>query len=197
MDFLADAPAPQHVDAAAQLSRVAQMAETLTEAQREVAQCEGQLEEAERTLRRIAREDYPELLREVGLTEVTLPDRRKIVLADGFDCGISEENKPAAFAWLRDNGFGGLIKTEVTVAFGRSEQDELERLLKLLEEHGFIAAVGDSVHWQTLKSFIKERKEAGEPVPADLFGVHDYAEVDVKHPRGSNGFKLKRIFKKK
>ena len=40
----------------------------------------------------------------------------------------TEANKEAAFNWLRNNGLGDIIKNEISVSFGRNEDNKAASL---------------------------------------------------------------------
>ena len=169
-----------------QLERMMEMADQLLLTQDRVKALVDELSEAKSELTRLEQEDLPELMREVGFTSFTVKDGRVIELVDEISCGITEENRPAAMAWLDDNGFGGLIKTKLEVVFNREDRavaikladrmaDEAEREEVIIDRE-----VVENVHAATLKKFIKEEMEKGKTVPADLFSVHPYSKVKIK-----------------
>lgn len=182
--------------AAEALKRVSEMADVLTAADRAVQDAERALEQAEANYRRIACEDFPDLLREVGLPEVKLADGRKIVLNDDIECGISEERASAAFSWLREHGFGGVIKTELKLQFSKGEEAQVGEVVAAIRALGRAPEVKDSVHWQTLKSLVKEQREAGKPPPSDVFGVHEVSQTLVAEPGKARATKPKRLYSK-
>jgi hypothetical protein len=157
------------------LKRVIQLANLMVEQRQRVDALKTDLEKATADLRAIETVDLPELMREVGMKSVTLDDGSMIDLVDEVDCGITEAKRPEAHKWLIENGFGGLIKTEVVVAFGRGEH---EAALKCAEEVGGTAV--ERVHPATLKSFVKEQLAAGRAVPFDTFGVYPYSKAKLK-----------------
>jgi hypothetical protein len=170
-------------NAAEDLGRISAMARVLLDAQQAVNDAEDSLNSAKAEQRRIEQEDFPELLREVGLTEVKLEDGTKIKLVDDVSCGISEANRPAAHAWLRARSFGGLIKTVLSVKFGKDEEAKMKDARAALVKLGYEPDVGEGVHPQTLKSFIKEQREKGASPPEQLFGIHPFSKAVVKLPK--------------
>lgn len=161
------------------LQRAVQLAELLLQLRKNVERIKGELDAAEKDLRRVEQEDLPELMQELGLETFKLKTGEVIEVKPEIDCGISEERRPAAHDWLLKNGFGGLIKTEVVVTFGRGDQAAASTFAREVADAGKSPAVVERVHPSTLKSFIKEQMSAGKPVPFDLFGVHPYNKVKV------------------
>ena len=41
---------------------------------------------------------------------------------------LLQQQKEAAYKWLRENGLGDLIKNEITVSFGRNEDNKAQQL---------------------------------------------------------------------
>lgn len=162
------------------LSRIAAMVSLMADAAERVEQLKQQLQQAKDDHRRIEQEDLPDLLREFGVSEIKLADGTAVKITEEIDCAITEERRPLAHAWLVDNGFGGLIKTEVTLSFSKDENEEAQRVVAELGEITDAAPVVDErIHPATLKSFIKERLEAGTAVPFDLFGVHPFSKARI------------------
>ena len=156
------------------LQRAVQLAELLLKLRQNVERLETELEAAKKDMRRVEQEDLPDLMQELGLETFKLTTGELIEVKPEVDCGISEERRARAHAWLTENGFGGLIKTEVVAKFGREER---EAAVACAQQIG--GEMIERVHPSTLKSFVKEQMAAGNPVPFDLFGVHPYNKVKI------------------
>ena len=171
------------------LARIATLAELLKVQQRAVEALEEQLRDAKEALRATETEDLPELMTELGLTEIKLLDGSKVEVKPDLHCGISEERRAAAHAWLTNHGFGGLIKTEVAVKFDRDERDmavdAAQRIAETLDRN---VELKDAVHPATLKAFLKEQLALGADganPPADLFGITPYNKAKITAPRAA------------
>ena len=156
------------------LQRAVQLAELLLKLRQNIDRLETELETAKKDMRRVEQEDLPDLMQELGLETFKLTTGELIEVKPEVDCGISEERRARAHAWLTENGFGGLIKTEVVAKFGREER---EAAVACAQQIG--GEMIERVHPSTLKSFVKEQMAAGNPVPFDLFGVHPYNKVKI------------------
>ena len=169
-----------------ELERVNALVQVFREQNARVDELEKALKAAKEAARRIETEDLPELMREVcpGINLVRLDDGDTVELTEDIQCGISEERKARAHAWLIENGFGGLIKTSVSAAFGKEERDKAvdaaDKLSKIIDAP---VELDESVHSGTLKSFLKEQLEAGKKIPFDLFGIFVFNRVKVKEPK--------------
>ena len=178
------------LDSKVVLARVTALVATQRNAEKAVAEAEKELKTAKAALFKIESEDMPELLREAGLLDITLEDGTKVKRVDEISCAITEERSPQCFAWLRDHGYGGLIRTAVSVSFGADPKqlaaaDKL--FVTLLKKYGAQAEQSEKVHPATLKAFIKERiAEANKDAqakanvpPFELFSVVPYSMAKI------------------
>lgn len=166
------------------LKRISELSQTLVAVQVKEALAEEELKRLQAERKRIETEDLPELMREYSLKSIELEDGSKVEVKEDVQCGITAANKEAAHQWLKDKGFGGLIKTDVTVEFGRDEQEAAERVadnIRKITNHPVI--MDESIHWQTLKAFINEQREKGVDVPADLFSIFPFSKAKLTPPK--------------
>lgn len=128
-------------------------------------------------------EDIPSLMTELGVTKIVLETGETITVAAEVEASLPKENleaRQAAFDWLESHGHGGLIKTEVSVTFGR---DELERAKACAEEiagRWGQAVLDRNVHANTLKAFIKEQLREGKEIPLELFMARPITVAKIK-----------------
>jgi hypothetical protein len=92
---------------------------------------------------------------------------RKMIVA----ASIPVANREQAFEWLRANGLDDIIKNDITVSFGKGEDNVAGDVVGLLQERGFDPKTKTHVHPSTLKAFVKERITDGKPIDLDLFGA--------------------------
>lgn len=137
-----------------------------------VPELEALLKSAKEDLAKIREYDLPNALDAVGLSEFKLLDGTLVSVKEDVFASISEENRDAAFKWLEDTDNDGIIKNEFKLPFGKGQDDEAKALQKILDEFGYSYSNSRSVHYQTLKAFVKQRLEAGEPIPLDTFSVY-------------------------
>ena len=88
-----------------------------------------------------------------------------------YCASIPVAKKEEAFNWLRSNGLGDLIKNEVTVSFGRNEDNKAAEYAGLAQGQGYQPVQKLKVEPMTLKALVRERIEAGQDMPSDLFNV--------------------------
>lgn len=164
------------------LQRVVQLGELLVEQQLKLAAAEKTVSDIKATVIKLEREDLPTLMAEIGVNEIKLTSGKKITIKEDCDAKISDTNKPAAFKWLLEHGFGGIIKVLVAVQFGKGEHEQAQKVATDLQKkyRDRQVQLDENVHPSTLKAFVKERMTAGEPVPVDLFGVYVYSKAVIK-----------------
>ena len=164
------------------LERITSMATELINREQHLAVLVQDAKDAKAALDKLKMEDLPDLMREFGLMEIKLANGFTVSVTEDVSCGITEAKHDAAMRWLVDHQFGGLIKTVVSIEFGRGEIDEAQALAKRLTEDGTEAMSVETVHASTLKAFVREELEKGNAVPFDLFGVHPYSYAKVIKP---------------
>ena len=115
----------------------------------------------------------PELLAEQALTSIKMSDGSTVSVKKEFRATIpkDEERRGAALQWLRDQGLGDIIKNNVSVTFGKGEDDKAEQLLNLAAEHGFQPQQKSDVAWNTLTALYQERVQAGMDMPSECFSL--------------------------
>ncbi len=153
------------------LDQMAALARALVDADGSVEQAELNLKEAKERARVLREETIPSAMQELGLEELKLDTGQKLSVKQDVYASIPTAQKDAAFQWLEDNGFGGLIKVEVAADFRKGEADAALELFKELQQRGLQVGFDQSVHAQTLKAFLREQLAAGTNVPLDIFGA--------------------------
>jgi hypothetical protein len=132
---------------------------------------EERLKEKKERLKKISGETIPTLMSEMSLTELKLRDGSKVLVKPFYAARITPDKQEAAFNWLRENGLGDIIKNDVTVTFGRGEDNKAMAYATLAKGQGYEPVQKIGVHTQTLKAVVRERTESGQEMPADLFNT--------------------------
>lgn len=183
IDYFDDIPQASGEVQAATLERLTALAVESKELGKKITEAEVALEELKAQQDRILMGHIPTIMATLGLEEFKLTDGSKVTVKEDVKCGLSEERKPAAFDWLRANQCDGIIKTAVSLAFGKGENEAVKKAMEALAEAGFEPSVSETVHPQTLKSFVKEQLEAGTNIPLETFGVYEYKVAKIALPR--------------
>lgn len=154
------------------LDEMSSLASALVDADVGIEQAEEALKQAKERARVLREETIPSAMQELGLESLVLSTGQKLSVQQEVYASIPSGGKPAAFQWLNDNGFGGLIKVEVSTLFGKGEQESAVELYKELTGRGLEMDLQENVHAQTLKAFLKEQLAKGNAdLPLELFGA--------------------------
>ena len=154
-----------------QLDGVSRLANEAAALEHKLAEQEQAMKETKAALHKITDEQLPEALEEMGLQKFTLTDGAEISVKPIYAASIPKERKEEAFQWLRDHDFGDLVKNNVTVSFGRGEDEVARDFVDFCDAEGYAPNQMEKVEPMTLKAWLRERVEAGDPVPLDLFGA--------------------------
>ena len=122
----------------------------------------------------------PTMMSEMGLAELKLQDGSHLKVSTSYRATITEANKEAAFTWLRNNGLGDIIKNEISVSFGRNEDNKAADYAALAQERGYQPTQKLKVEPMTLKALVRERIEAGKEMPTEIFGVFSENKTTIK-----------------
>ncbi len=170
-----------------QLKRIVDLASQQIAAEDRVAEIEGQLESAKKSLQRIQQEIFPSLMKEVGVTEFKLDSGEKIFIKHGISASVPPDQRERAFQWLRKNRFGSLIKTIVSARFGRGEEAKARALLQRLTKEKLDAEFSETIHSGTLSAFVREQMEKGKNLPSGIFSIFEWNQSQITRPKSSKG----------
>ena len=132
---------------------------------------EEALKTRKKEIDRISGEVIPTMLSEMGLSQLKLADGSSVDVKPFYSATISAQNKDRAYNWLRTNGLGDIIKNDISVSFGRNEDDKAAKYAELAKSNGFQPTQKLKVEPMTLKALVRERIEAGKEMPTELFNV--------------------------
>ena len=165
------------------LGSVAEIARAIRAAEDRIANVEEQLKEYKKELLKLTDEDLPTMLQELGLSSFSLDDGSTVEVKPTYGASIKVDNRPAAFEWLREHGYDDIIKNTVACSFGRGEDDRASAFAAFAEREGYFAEQKTEVHPQTLRAFVKERVEAGDEFPMELFGAYVGQRAVIKRSK--------------
>ena len=145
-----------------------------------IADIEADLKMMKNKRDHISGEVIPTMMTEMGFSELTLKDQTKLKVSTSYKAHISEANKEMAFNWLRENGLGDIIKNEISVSFGRNEDNKAADYAELAKSSGFQPTQKMKVEPMTLKALVRERLESGKEMPTEIFGVFTENKTTIK-----------------
>ena len=177
------------------IAEAAQRAQILRD---EIDELTRQLKEKEQRLKSLTEQEMPDLMQELNVKNFTLTDGSKVSLVDIVSASIPSagaiekakgdnreelyERQQQCFDWLRDNGGGELIKSNVEVQFGKGEDNSCTEFKKELRDKKIFYRDSMGVHPQSLKAFITECFGRGINVPSDIFKLYTGQKVQIRRP---------------
>lgn len=160
------------------------MAATLREKLAAVTRAEDDLAEAQRDLAHFQMVVIPEAMQLAGVAEFSLKDGTKLFVKDDIKASITKDNAGYAYAWLRQNNHGAVIKTAYVVDLRALTDKQREELRKWInDEYEIVPEQTESVHPSTLKSLVKELLEGGTTLPPSI-SVFQFKKAELKEPKG-------------
>ena len=162
------------------IQSLADQVERLEDMQQQLEIQEDAIKEKKKQIQYLSGEVIPTMMSEMGLAELKLHDGSHLKVSTSYRATITEANKEAAYNWLRKNGLGDIIKNEISVSFGRNEDNKAADYAELAKGQGFQPTQKMKVEPMTLKALVRERIEAGKSMPTELFGVFSENKTTIK-----------------
>ena len=159
------------LDRTENIKSLADQVKTLRDLEDQVKTDEELLKDKKKELERLSGEVIPTLLSEMGISSLKLADGSAVDVKPYYAANISLKNREEAYNWLRSNGLGDIIKNEITVSFGRDEDNKATTYVNLAKGQGYQPTQKLKVEPMTLKALVRERIENGKDMPTDIFNV--------------------------
>ena len=135
----------------------------------EIANAEESLKKLKEKARVVSSVEIPAMMDDMQITKLKLKDGEAVEIKKVYGASIPKDQQEAAFQWLRNNGLGDVIKNDITVTFGRGEDNKAAAYADLAKGQGFEPVQKIGVNPMTLKALVRERLENGQDVPEELF----------------------------
>ena len=153
------------------INRLATKVKDLQGLENEIDALEDSLKNTKRDLETLSGDVIPTMMAEMGLTQLKLMDGSSVDVKPYYAASITVKNREAAYKWLRQNDLGDIIKNDVTVSFGRNEDNKAADYANLAQSQGYQPTQKLKVEPMTLKALVRERIEKGIEMPMDIFNV--------------------------
>ena len=125
------------LDRTENIKSLADQVKKLRDLEDQVKAEEQTLKDKKKEMEKISGEVIPTLLSEMGLSSLKLADGSAVDVKPYYAANISVANREAAYNWLRQNGLGDIIKNEISVSFGRGEDNKAAEYANLAKGQGF------------------------------------------------------------
>ena len=159
------------IDKTSNIKSLAEEVKKLRTMEDQIKLQEEALKISKKELEVVSAEIIPTMLSEMGLSSLKLADGSSVDVKPFYSATITVQNRDKAFNWLRINGLGDIIKNEISVSFGRSEDNKAAEYANLAKGQGYQPTQKLKVEPMTLKALVRERIEAGKEMPTDIFNV--------------------------
>ncbi len=129
--------APQQVDQLENVRSLSNYVIRLQELGDEIKADEEKLKQKKEAADKISEQVIPEIMESMKLKTMKLHDGSAIEVKEIYSATIPVDKREGAFNWLRNNDLGDLIKNEITVSFGRNEDNKAREYANLAESNGY------------------------------------------------------------
>jgi len=148
-----------------QMAKLINMVRHLRDKRKELAAAEFQFKKMEKEVAAIEETHLPELMSELGHNRVTVGSF-EVTLTEDVKGSVTKADRPEAHEWLEKNGYGGMIKRQVVVAFNREQEVEVIQLLDSLRGKYPGVKQEKEVHHSTMAAWVRKMiLEEGEELP--------------------------------
>jgi hypothetical protein len=168
------------LDKTENIRSLADQVEKLNELQKRIELQEDNLKNSKKQFDYLSAEVIPTMMAEMGLSHLKLMDGSSVDVKPNYSANITIANRDAAFQWLRDNNLGDIIKNEISVSFGRNEDNKAADYASLASERGYQPTQKLKVEPMTLKALVRERIENGKDMPVELFNIFVGNKTTIK-----------------
>jgi membrane-associated HD superfamily phosphohydrolase len=166
-----EADSPQQVNEIDNVRSLSTYVIQLQSLEDEVKIMEENLKRKKEAADKISEEVIPEIMEQMKLKTLKLQDGSAIEVKEIYGASIPVANREGAYKWLRDNDLGDLIKNEITVSFGRGEDNKANDYASLAEKNGYQPSQKMKVEHMTLKALYRERVENNQDLPSEHFNL--------------------------
>ena len=163
--------APQQVNELNNADTLSSHVLELQKLEDEIKKDEERLSQKKAQADKLSQQVIPEIMDSMKLKTMKLKDGSAIEVKEIYSATIPLDKREGAFNWLRNNDLGDLIKNEITVSFGRNEDNKASEYATLAKGQGYEPVQKLKVEPMTLKALVRERLESGQEMPSDLFNV--------------------------
>ena len=162
---------PEQVNELANVDSLSKHVLDLQRLETEIEREEQLLKQKKAQADKISAEVIPEIMDQMKLKTLKLQDGSAIEVKEVYSATIPVANRERAYQWLRENDLGDLIKNEITVSFGRGEDNKASEYANLARGNGFEPTQKLKVEPMTLKALFRERSENNQELPSEHFNL--------------------------
>ena len=167
------------IKAVANPNELANKVQQLKDLEDEIANAEDSIKKLKEKANILSQFEIPQMMEEMNIKKLKLKDGETVEVSNFYSASIIPEKQEDAFNWLRENGRGDIIKNDITVTFGRGEDNKAAQYAVLAKGQGYEPVQKVGVHPQTLKGVVRECNESGIELP-DCFKTYVGNRTNIK-----------------
>ena len=167
--FIEDAP--QDVNNLGGVESLSDLVIKLQKLEDEIKEDEERLKLKKQNAEQLSQIAIPEIMDSLKMKTMKLADGSAIEVKEIYSATIPLDKREGAYNWLREHDLGDLIKNEITVSFGRGEDNKASEYADLAKGNGFEPTQKLKVEPMTLKALFRERSEKNEELPSEHFNL--------------------------
>ena len=151
--------------------KLSQQIKTLQDIQQEIDNHKSKIKELEDREKHFSQVVIPDLMNAMNLKTMKLKDGSEIEISNKFFASALAAKRPEAYQWLRENGLGNIVKNEITVRFGKDEDNKATQYATLARGQGYEPEQKVSVHAGTLRVALEDLHTRGGKIPSEYFST--------------------------
>lgn len=153
------------------IKKLSQSAKALGFLEEDLAQLEKKAKEVKKQIDQYREQIIPEIMDELGMSDFTTNTGIRVKVEPKIFASLPKGNELEGLNWLRNNGQAGIIKQRITVEFSIGQDGVAKELFTELLEKGYLTRNEQTVHPQTLSSFVRRELQDGREVPMETLGA--------------------------
>jgi hypothetical protein len=167
----------EQIKSVANPNELANKVQQLKNLEDEITNAEDSVKKLKEKANVISQFEIPQMMKEMNIKKLKLTDGETVEVSNFYSASIVDQE--LAFQWLRENGRGDIIKNDITVTFGRGEDNKAAEYAVLAKGQGYEPVQKVGVHPQTLKGVVRECDESGIELP-DCFKTYVGNRTNIK-----------------
>ena len=168
INLRADAPSQVTQTDPQQLSEEIQK---LQDIQQQIQGYKDKIKDLEQDEKYFSQVIIPDMMNSMNLKTMKLKDGSEIEISNKFFASALAPKRAEAYQWLRDNGLGNIVKNEITVRFGKDEDNKATQYATLARGQGYEPEQKVSVHAGTLRVALEDLHTRGGQIPSEYFST--------------------------
>jgi len=151
----------------------------LQDIQQEIQNYKDRIKDLEDSEKYYSQVIIPDIMNAMNLKTMKLKDGSEIEIDNKFYATALASKRAEAYQWLRENGLGNIVKNEITVRFGKDEDNKATQYATLARGQGYEPEQKVSVNAGTLRVALRDLHERGGQIPSEYFSTFDGYQTKI------------------